>query len=524
MIRDTVTNNDLGFIPTIPIFVGFTINGVPVPFPLENIPTFLNRIFGPAPSMNAYYKEISYKVDGVMTPFNIELVQEPELTVCVDNSPDHYAWGYLPSEFVNEKPKELTIDVFEKVLASYPSTDFQDKLVLLILGATSGELGGRGAMGLVPGVCIYPEQAYPEDQELFVGFSPRSAPRPENPKEAYFIDLSYRFDQYYRERSKQFDSYNDRFIRGACIFCTDAVLSCAAHDVIHALKRISAGLPTTDFPGCRARATPCLYNLYMQGDWLSRECDRRFYCTPYIGWWDNTGDHFHPKPPREFFSSTPYGVSSFTKMKLGLIPPEYFPTMSAQQQTFKLAPLAVRYLPAQTNGMPVLAVKVPLSEDSPPTEYLLVEYKYPVEGSVDDVQVDVCTLLGNCALDPNKVNPPDHLVSTDGLLIYHVNEEKRHFGDEPPKCDNPTGSSTFVRDFILYLYMPSMMTETGALRWDTYRTPGYLKFAAFRPNQNPLIPEFRLAYPLDAPTTLIKVNILGMDKNYALIGVAKDPI
>ena len=284
MTRDTITSNELGSIPTLPVFVGFTIGGQETPFPAEEIPSCLEKIFGSTNSMSVYYKEISY-TSGAVKPHNIVLTQEKELSVVVFNAPSDYNWGYLPSEFESAKPKKLTCDVFREVLQIKRDIPFQDRLVILILNCTTEEIGGRGAMCLVPGVTPQPQDALPENQELFVGVSPRDNPQSGSPREAYFIDMQFKFPQYYTLRRDEFDNWSDEFVRGVCIFCKDSSLSCAVHDGIHALKRISSGIPTASFPGTRARAVPCLYNLHLQGEWLKRLCDRRVYCTPYIGWW-----------------------------------------------------------------------------------------------------------------------------------------------------------------------------------------------------------------------------------------------
>ena len=511
MTRDTITNNELGYIPTLPIFVGFTINNQEVPFPESDIPPILEKIFGDTDSMNAYYKEISY-TGGTVGPYNLALSQESELRVVVGESPSHYAWGFIPGEFENRKPKELTTDVFYKVLEEIPTISVQDKLVFLILNTTAAEIEGRGAMCLVPGAAVQPQSALPENQEFFIGVSPFENPQSGAPKEPYFIDMERKWPQYAIFRRNEFLSGNDEFIRGLCIFCKDTLLSCAVHDGLHALKRISAGIPTGSFPGLRARAVPCMYNLHIQGTWLENQCNRSVYCTPYVGWWDNTGDHLHLRPPRTFFSGPPYGVSAFTKLNLGVIPDEYIGKATGAVTPFKLYKLATKHLPAQTGGQPVLVIKVPLSAGETPVEYLLVEYRRWVTG-VDGVTVDLNGILGDPRTDPGKVNPPEYLVSDKVILIYHINEEKPHLGGETTEwC--PTDQRDFVQDFIAYLYTPSMVTSQG-LDWST-RTPEALKNAGFDIGST-----FVLEYPSGNPQLRVEIHISEWDDNVADVEVKR---
>ncbi|KYK37845.1 MAG: hypothetical protein HXS46_20675 [Theionarchaea archaeon] len=512
MTRDTITNNEVGHIPTLPIFVGFTINNQEVPFPANAIPAFLEKIFGDTNSMNAYYKEISYTT-GPVGPHNLVLAQENELSVVVRESPSYYRWGYVPGEFESAKPKELTRDVFTQVLEINPTFAVQDKFVILILNATTQEIEGRGAMCLVPGITVQPQDALPENQELFIGASPLENPQPGAPREPYFIDMEYKWPQYLRSRRNEFNNWNDQFIRGLCIFCKDTLLSCAVHDGIHALKRISSGIPTLSFPGTRGRAVPCLYNLYIQGVWLENQCNRGVYCTPYVGWWDNTGDHLHLRPPRQFFSGSPYGVSAFTKLKLDVIPDDYIGEATGSDMPFKLYKLATRHLPPQTNGQPVLVVKVPLSEGATPTEYLLVEYRRWVSGGADGVTVDIARILGDPATDPEEVNPPEYLASDKGILIYHVNEERPHLGSETTDWCT-TDQSGFVQDFIMYLYTPSMVTS-GGLDWSS-RTPEALKSAGFDIGST-----FTLEYPPVNPHLRVEIHISEWDDDVADIEVRR---
>lgn len=496
MARDIITNNDIGTIPTIPIFVGFTVNNQERPFTDAEMNNIIAKVFESSDSLNAYYREISYN--------QLELTQEGRWEVVLEHSPDHYRWGFVPGEFNPAQPKLLVTDVFQILLEGNLTTQFQDRLLLVFINTSAPEIGGRGAMCLVPGVTEYPRTIPPSTPEFFIGHPPLTGPQFDTSRRiASFIDENFTVVQYNRHRQDEFDNWNDQFVRGVCIFTGDTAQSCAAHDILHAVKRISGEPPSRDFPGRRARAVPCLYNLHQQGHWIANQFHRSIYCAPYVGWWDNMGDHLHPRLPRDFFEGDPYGVCAFTKMKLDMIPPSYIGTATAAQQPFRLVPLTVSPLPRQSNGQPVLAVKIPLNL----TEYLLVEYRRNISGTVDGIRVDVCGLLGDCNDDPQKVNPPDSLVSDKGILVYHVNEEKKHLGGEPPDYDNTTTDSDFVQDFLIYLYTPSMITATGALDWNE-RTPEALKAAGFKPGPGQgYIPTFRMLYPFVNPTMRIEVQV-----------------
>jgi hypothetical protein len=517
MVRRIITQNDIGKIPTIPIFVGFTEGGRGIPFPAGEIPTVREGIFGNTDSINSYFREISFN--------QLELGQEPELSIIVDSPPDHYSWGFTPGvDFDPPKAADLISDTFAKVLQNYPTLEFQDKLILIFLNAPFLEINGRGAMPLVPGSVDYPRTKTPRYQELFVGHPPlQGPPFDTSRKEAFFIGWDYNFMQYMNDRSTEFHNNNDHFVRGVCLFCNDTPRSCAVHDVIHIIRRLSPEVPTADFIGSRSRAVPCLYNLIIQGYWTGNHCDRTIYCAPYIGWWDNMGDHLHPRLPRDFFGGEPYGVCAFTKIQMGTIPSSYIGTAAGAQTPFTLARLSVPTLPPQSNGQPVLAVKIPLSGGDP-TEYLLVEYRRYYPGTVDGIQVDVCGLVGNCADDPLKVNPPDRLASDKGFLVYHVNEEKTQLGGEPADYRHSTTDAAFVQDFLIYLYTPSMVTETGVLDW-TKRTPLALKNAAFKVGPGPgYIPTFRMLYPFENPIQRIEIHMTEINNDTADIEVTRSSV
>lgn len=506
MARNIITNNDIGTIPTIPIFVGFTVNDQERPFTDAEMNNIITKVFESSDSLNAYYREISYH--------QLELAQEGRWDMVLEHPPDHYSWGFVPGEFDSSKPKMLVSDVFQILLDGNLETQFQDRLILVFINTSAPEIGGRGAMCLAPGTTDYPHTTPPSTPEFFVGHPPLTGPQFDTSRRiASFIDENFTVVQYGTYRKSEFSNWNDQFVRGVCIFTRDTARSCAAHDILHAVKRISGEPATRDFPGRRARAVPCLYNLYQQGYWITNQFRRSIYCAPYVGWWDNMGDHLHPQLPRDFFAGAPYGVCAFTKMKLDMIPPSYIGTATAAQQPFRLVPLTVSALPQQSSGQPVLAVKVPLSEGKDTTEYLLVEYRRYISGTVDGIRVDVCGLVGNCNDDPAKVNPPDSLVSDKGILVYHVNEEKSQFGGEPRDYDNTTTDPDFVQDFLIYLYTPSMITETGALDWSK-RTPEALKAAGFKPGPGTgYVPTFRLLYPFVNPTMRIEITVTEISDN-----------
>ena len=458
--------------------------------------------------VNSYYQKISYG--------RLRLIKDTELRVSITNGPDQYPWGY--GDFNVQAAKDFVSDVFAQALYDYPSTNFQDKVVLLILNTFSSVMDGRGAMCLVPGVVLNPLEDLPKNQELFIGPPLSTDPPPYDRRHAFFIDDDYTFQTYYDddERRIRFESGEDQFIRGLSIFSRDAPLSCAVHDIIHALKRLSPGLPS--FPGARGRAVPCLYNNFLQIYWFSGDSgvDRSIYCAPYIGWWDNTGDHLHPKKPRSFFSGDPYGVCSFTKLRLDFIPSAHIYDVDEGENDLQLAPLAVTQLPAQSGGQPNLVAKVPVSNNG--NEYLLVEYRRPVPQTPDDITVNLDGLVGRSEDDPDAVNPPEHLVSDDGILVYHVNEEKSQLGRDPGNIDI-TSSPLLIRDFVLYLYTPSMMNGDGTLNWSG-RTKVTLKSVAFKPQVQPTDPVFYVRYPQYS----VRIDVWSKDDTSADITVTKSPI
>ncbi len=502
MSRKDITSDVIGDIPTIPIYVGFSNQ----PFPDDVARLISIKLFA---SLNSYYQKISYG--------KLKLVKDTELKVSVAKAPSEYSWGY--TDFEVQGAKDLTKDVFAQVLALYPNTTFQDRIALLILNTSSFAIQGRAAMCLVPGVLLHPSEDSPQNQELFIGPIPRDGPVFLLNKGAFFIEEGYTFPTYYSKRGTLFENGTDQFIRGMSIFCRDVALSCAVHDVIHGIKRLAPGLPTTSLPGSRARAVSCLYNNFIQKCWVDGETgiDRSAYCTPYVGWWDNTGDHLHPKQPRPFFSGDPYGVSSFTKMRLDFIPSSHIQDVTEGENSFQLAPLAVTTLPPQTGGQPKLVAKVPLTGDG--KEYLLLEYRHYV--TVDDVTVNYAEIMGDSSDDPECVNPPEHLVSDSGVLIYHVNEEKSHLGRDPGQCIDITSMPLLIRDFILYLYTPSMIVGDGTLNWSG-RTKTTLKTAAFKPSSNP---GFYVKYPLDPPYQFyVRVRVTSADGTRAAVTVTKGPL
>ena len=159
--------------------------------------------------------------------------------------------------------------------------------------------------------------------------------------------------------------------------------------------------------------------------------------------------------------------------------------------------------------------KVPISDGN---EYLLVEYRRPVPQTPDDITVNLDGLVGRSEDDPDAVNPPEHLVSDDGILVYHVNEEKSQLGRDPGNIDI-TSSPLLIRDFVLFLYTPSMMNGDGTLNWSG-RTKVTLKSAAFKPQVQPTDPVFYVRYPQYS----VRIDVWSKDDTSADITVTKSPI
>lgn len=503
--RKIITQNDiipgkLNQIPTFLIFVDFTYDKdtVKPPPPLSDaeIKAMKDQIFdddNAKTKMNGYFKEISYGW--------LKLVRtKPEhVHVTLNGDPIQYSWGYIPGDTNPRLTQRFVIDTVWLALADPALSEFsfQDKFLLILPNLTEAQHIGRGAMCLVPGVVDFPYSNPPDMQEFLVGPAVVIRPPVRIPpvRKPFFISQStdldlnqYTWSDYIALREQAFNKGDDQFVRGVCIFFRDAALSCAVHDVLHGLKRIAKGIP----PDSRGRAIVCLYNLYIQGDWMGGI--EGAFPSPYIGWWDNTGDHLHPNTPREFFYGPPYGVSAFTKLKLGVIDEAKRVAIAEKTGDYRLGTLSLKTL----DGIPdktMLAVKVPLTYaqgdklKANPVEYLLVEYRYSDANSIfivppgvdnlsDVYQYDLAgsSSTGPC---PTCFNPPNNLVPGRGLLIYHVNEEMSQFPLAPsPHIKVPSADSQFVTAFIIYLYTPAMISTSGEMAWKK-RTPDKLRDAAF---------------------------------------------
>jgi hypothetical protein len=532
-------------VEVLPIVVDFSNS-----YPLDT-PSVMDSIFGlkdQRTQLNAYFDEISHgflQLSNAAPPNGVRVTMEAPR----DPQPvsGDYSWGGTGDEIEDAIVKKFVLDAFAAVLKDQPDLNFQDKLVLLIMNNTD-DFVGRTAMCLVPGMGAHPESSPPDIQELFVT-NPKAIGTPANPqvRTVKFIASKEDFadyaswDDYIRELSPGlYASHQDQFVRGLCIFTRTAALSCAAHDVLHAVRRLSDVDPTL-----RGRALPCLYNLSLQDLWFTGNTDlhlppvdRSVCCSPYVGWWDNIGDHLHPTEEWRnehgvFFAGPPYGVCSFTKSKLladylsppqpsgySVRPPQHVlasPTMIpyvgiAGRNTvspFKLAPLAKSHfsMGSKQSRLPLsgemLWVKIPLDDSIP--EYLLVEYRRQVPDSVDsilDVRGIVDIVGAPSSDDHPPTNPPADLIASNppeaplrdgGLLIYHVNESKRQSGCpwDGPFLDgcpreaqedplNLASNKDFVENFIIYLYTPSMMTGDEDVDWST-RDRTQLANAAFQP-------------------------------------------
>jgi len=413
---------------------------------------YWSKIFGqddPIRQLNAYYRENYYgqlELQPVVTP---QMGERGYIEVELPGVPQDYTFGWLiglESEEMEEVDidavQRLLLDVMARVVEKHPEVNLQDKFMFIVLNAFGAEYG-RGAAGALPTGGVEPTY------DMFVGdvgqgeLSSYADPqyfRTAGDKVIGMIAAEgYTFDDYFRDREAQF--MDDQFVLGIALFSRDAPLSCASHDILHGLRRLSA---YADPPEGRCRAVNCLYNLPMQSLWLvgtpdHGRCDRSINCTPYVGWWDPIGDHLHPNVPRGFFDGHPHGTSAFTKLRMGFIPDRCLAVADEDDVTIQLAPLSAPQLPAPGSEAEAIAIQVPLAPGQPTLEhiYLLLEYRRRVgseagEEHPDNFRVDPDSLFGDKRFDPGYdtadpaasqyINPPMVFVPDEGVLVYLVNE------------------------------------------------------------------------------------------------------
>ncbi len=416
-----------------------------------------NRIFGltdPLTQLNSFFHANYY---GQIELKPVEL--PPELRWIGDKYPhveielqDTYALGFAiyppdyqpgPDDELPVNPDEerrFVLDIMAKVVERYPTLDFQDKLILAVINA-DGEQYGRGAMCAVPTGDFF---------DLFVGDI-----RSEEDLQRYSSDSScfrtiddrkvvavitkgegYTFDDYFQDRGNL--GIGDQFIRGMVMFEKTAQLSCASHDITHAIRRKSA---YADPPEGRNKAVNCLYNLPLQTEWFKNSCDRSVNCSPYVGWWDSMADHLHSRDEisgrsRDFFESPPQGTCAYTKIKLGMIPERCVCIVTGNNETRKLVPLSNPTLPPRDSDDQYVVLKIPVDPSTSDAYwqkvYLLLEYRRrigqpntsPENFTIqpDQVYGDKRTDPGYNQRSPQYQNPPTAFVPSQGVLVYLVNE------------------------------------------------------------------------------------------------------
>ncbi|HSR12793.1 MAG TPA: hypothetical protein VLS90_15225, partial [Thermodesulfobacteriota bacterium] len=139
------------------------------------------------------------------------------------------------------------------------------------------------------------------------------------------------------------------FRGGVFVAAENANLGMFAHDFFHALGGVHDG----------KRLVPCLYDYERQSD-SSRSPNPEEHAI-YMGPWDIMSEHFVKR------GEPPPGVSSFTKIRLGWVPP-------SKVLTVKPGETACTFLsPLSANG-DTLAVKIALRDGN----YYLVENRQPV--------------------------------------------------------------------------------------------------------------------------------------------------
>ncbi len=363
-------------------------------------------------------------------------------------SPKDYSYGWLVgmstdkiAQFDADKVMRLALDVMAEVVEKHPEINYQDKFILLVLNALGAEYG-RGAIGIIPGEGLDPVY------DLFVGdLAPADQKKFADPAHFRVVGnkvvgtigkTGYTFDDYFRDRGKA--AFDDQFITGMAAFGKDGPLSCATHDILHGLHRLSAYATP---PEGRGRAAHCLYNLFLQSEWVvgTKEhgtFDRSINVSPYIGWWDPMGDHLHPMGvgDRTFFASHPHGMSAFTKLSVGLIPERSIAVAQQDDFSVRLAPLGSPTLPPPGAPAESIVAKVPLMPNNPATAhiYLLLEYRRKIAGTHPDNFTITPDYPGGDKIwdpgynraDPAKsryVNPPTTFVSKEGVLVYLINEK-----------------------------------------------------------------------------------------------------
>lgn len=488
---------------------------------------YWDRIFGVDDShtqLNAYYKENFYgqlELGPVQSP---EIGSRGYIEIELEGSPQDYRIGWLVGmetediDAVNpDMLQKVILDIMTKVVQKYPEINYQDKFIFVVFNALGAEYG-RGAMGALPTGGVDPIY------DLFVG-DVSEADLEKFSDERYFRiikgvkvvgivkETGYTFEDYFQDRREHLDK--DQFIRGMAIFDKQAPLSCASHDILHGLRRKSA---YADPPEGRGRAVNCLYNLVLQSEWLVNNFDRSINCTPYIGWWDPMADHLHPKTPREFFSSHPHGMCSFTKLRMGFIPERCIAVAEEDDVEVKLSPLSNPTLPAEGSEAEPVVIKVPLAPGIEELAhiYLLLEYRRRVGSGPDDFHpdnfyIDPDYVFGDKTTDPGYnpsnpeesryVNPPTRFVPDEGVLVYLVNEKMPELPGIPYQ--------------EWYTFILALLNPEGNEKRDN------LNNAALDAGESMEV-DFRSLYPDRGVPIKITITVTNRTKEYAQVNITRE--
>lgn len=144
---------------------------------------------------------------------------------------------------------------------------------------------------------------------------------------------------------------------GVAIFTASAHLGTLFHDSAHVLGGVVDG----------KRQVPCLYDHDLQEKYPTR--DRGFARAMInMGFWDPMSCHFYE------YRSPPPGLSSWTKIRLGWLPPEKIKVVNPD------IPSETLLVPLEDGSSGTLAVRVRLS----PMRYILIENRQPL-GAFDSV-------------------------------------------------------------------------------------------------------------------------------------------
>lgn len=138
---------------------------------------------------------------------------------------------------------------------------------------------------------------------------------------------------------------------GVAIFTANAHVGTLFHDIAHIWGGVKDG----------KRAVPCLYDHDIQARHPTRDSGWE-EALINMGFWDPMSCHFNKR------DLPPPGISSWTKLRLGWLPPEKVRVIEPGQSA------EVLLGPLEDGAAETLAIRIPLSA----TRYLLVENRQPI--------------------------------------------------------------------------------------------------------------------------------------------------